>query len=277
MHRTKAIRRRSIWIASIFVLALVSYAVLTPTPEGRAGVLRQELATLFRPFFAVADHTENAIASVWHHYIALTHAARDNDQLRGEVVALREQLQTLSEVQSENQRLRGLLTMADPWSRQPIAARVLAVNPQPDVRTVVIDRGWADGIHRDRPVMAEGGLVGRVRVVTEHTATVLLITDTNSAVDVVTTRSRVRGLLVGALRGTSLVRPAMLSQLEYVAHDSDIAQDDALVTSGMDGIYPKGLPVGRIHELRKDEFGLFEEAWVLPAADLSRLEEVIVL
>lgn len=277
MHKASAIRRRSFWAAAILVVALLSYSILMPAPDGRAGSLRQELSALFRPLWVAATWVSGGISSVGSHYIALTDTAVQNDQLRAEVSSLREQVGQLTEAAAENARLRSLLAMAEPWSRHPIAARVIAVNPQPDVRAIVIDRGWADGIQRDRPVMAQGGLVGRVRVVTEHTATILLITDTNSAVDVMAARSRVRGLLVGALRGTSLLRPVMLSQLEYVVLDSDIAQDDALVTSGMDGVYPKGLPVGRIHELHKDAFGLFEEAWVLPAADLSRLEEVIVL
>jgi rod shape-determining protein MreC len=276
MQKIRTIRRRTKWAAAILAIALLSYSVLVPAPDGRAGVLRRELAALFRPLLGAVTWVESGVSSVWAHYIHLTRVSIENDKLRSEIDRLRAELQIISETQNEGARLRALLAMAEPWGRHPIAARVIAVTPQADLRTVVIDRGWADGITRDRPVLAAGGLVGRVRVVTEHTATVLLITDSSSAVDVIDSRSRVRGLLVGALRGTELQRPVLLTQLEYVAHDSDIRQDDVLMTSGMDGVYPKGLPVGRVHDLRKDEFGLFEEAWVLPAVDLSRLEEVIV-
>lgn len=277
MQKIRDIRRRSVWAVSIFCSALVIGVALAPAPSGRGGVIRQELSRVFRPLYVAATWVESSVLSTWNHYIHLTRVSVENEQLRSEVVQLRSELQAIGESQVENARLRSLLLMAEPWSRHPIAARVIASHPHHDVQTITIDRGWADGIARDRPVMAEGGLVGRVRVITEHTATVLMLTDPNSSVDVMDLRSRVRGLLVGAVRSTEWRRPIELTQLEYVSHDSDIQEGDSLITSGMDGVYPKGLPVGRVQELNKDEFGLFEEAWVLPLADLSRLEEVLVL
>jgi rod shape-determining protein MreC len=277
MQKIRDVRRRLVWGASILCIALVSIMAMAPAPEGRGGVVRQEVSRLFRPLYLAITWVESGISSVWHHYIYLTHVSVENAQLRAENVRLHSELQATTEARSENARLQALLTMAAPWNPRPIAARVIASHPHHDLQTITIDRGWADGIERDRPVMAAGGLVGRVRVVTEHTATVLLLTDPNSSVDVMDARSRVRGLLVGVVRATELRRPVSLTQLEYVAHDSDIQEGDDLMTSGMDGVYPKGLPVGRVHELNKDEFGLFEEAWVLPLADMSRLEDVVVL
>lgn len=277
MQKIHDVRRRLMWAASILCIALVIYMALAPAPSGRSGVVRQELSRVFRPLYSAVTWVESSLSSVWNHYIHLTHVSAENDQLRTEVAQLRSELQAISEAQSENTRLHALLAMAEPWSPHPVAARVIASHPYRDVQTIIIDRGWADGIVRDRPVMAVGGLVGRVRVITEHTATVLLLTDPNSSVDVIDERSRVRGLLVGAVRTTEFRRPISLTQLEYASQDSDIQEGDELMTSGMDGVYPKGLPVGRIHELNKDEFGLFEEAWVLPLADMSRLEEVVVL
>lgn len=277
MYKTHDVRRRLVWVAAIFCFALVTYLALAPAPEGRGGVLRQELSRVFRPLFMATAWVENGISSIWNRYIHLTHVSVENEQLRSEVTRLQSEVQALSEARAENARLRETLAMAAPWAAHPIAARVIAAHPHHTIQTIVIDRGWADGITRDRPVMAAGGLVGRVRILTEHTATVLLITDPNSSVDVMDERSRVRGLLVGALRATELRRPISLTQLEYVSHDSDVQEGDTVITSGMDGLYPKGLPVGRVHELNKDEFGLFEEAWVVPLADMSRLEEVVVL
>lgn len=286
MQKVRDTRKRLFWAASILFAALVVHAALSPAPEDRGGIIQNELSRLFRPFASAVTWVSSGISSVWHHYLYLTHASVENDQLHRDVAGLREQVLALQEEQVENQRLRSLLNLSESWRQNPIAARVIAASTHHDIHTIVIDRGWADGIERDRPVMADGslaggspagGLIGRVRVITEHTSTVLLITDPNSSVDVMDVRSRVRGLLVGALKDTELHRPVALTQLEYVSQDSDIQQGDALVTSGMDGVYPKGLPVGRVHVLRKDAFGLFEEALVLPAADLSRLEEVIVL
>ncbi len=277
MQKVRDIRRRSLWAVLLLFTALGGYALFAPEPEGRAGVIQQEVSRLFRPLNLAVTWVTDGLSSIWTHYIALTHTRFENDQLRQDVAQLKEQLRSQAEVQAENARLQTLLTVASPWSRHPIAAHVIGSSPHHDIRTIVIDRGWADGLARDRPVLAAGGLVGRVRVLTEHTATILLLTDPNSSVDVIDTRSRVRGLLVGALHGTTMQRPVAMTQLEYVAHDSDIADNDDLITSGMDGVYPKGLPVGHVQELRKDEFGLFEDAWVIPLADMSRLEDVVVL
>lgn len=265
------------WAVSVVVALIAAYSILTPAPEDRGGIVRNELSRLFRPLTAGVEWVVSGVSSVWHHYIHLTRISFENDRLRQEVSGLREQLLSLQEAKVENERLHNLLNFSSAWRKNPVVARVIAASTHHDIRTVTINRGWADGIERDRPVMADGGLIGRVRVMTEHTSTILLITDPNSALDVMDVRSRVRGLLVGALKGTTLNRPAALTQLEYVSQDSDIREGDTLITSGMDGVYPKGLPVGRVQELRKDAFGLFEEAWVLPLVDVSRLEEVIVL
>lgn len=277
MQKVRDTRKRLIWLALIVLMALVGYSVLSPAPEDREGAVPNELSRLFRPFTAGISWVGSSIASVWNHYFYLTKTSFENDQLRQDVVQLREQALALQEAQLENQRLHNLLKFSESWSRNPIAARVIANSTHYGIRTIIIDRGWADGIERDRPVMADGGLIGRVRVIAEHTATILLITDPNSSVDVIDARSRVRGLLVGALKTTKLRRPVALSQLEYVSQDSDIQYKDDLITSGMDGVYPKGLQVGAVQEVRKDAFGLFEEVWVLPTANLSQLEEVMVL
>lgn len=277
MQKARGTRKRLLWTALILFVALAAYSALSPAPEGRGGVIQNELSRLFRPLTAGVTWLTSGVTSVWNHYIHLTRTSFENDQLHREVAELRGELLALQEAQAENLRLQSLLNFSKTWSAKPIVARVLASGTHHDIRTIVIDRGWADGVERDRPVMAEGGLIGRVRVIAEHTSTVLLITDPNSALDVMDVRSRVRGLLVGVLKATEMRRPVSLTQLEYVSQDSDIRQDDAIVTSGMDGVYPKGLPVGTVHEVRKDAFGLFDDAWVVPGADLSRLEEVIVL
>jgi rod shape-determining protein MreC len=276
MQKIRDNRRRSIWMIGLLFLTLIAYTALVPSRDDRVGILEQEILRLFRPLHVGITWVGDGLSQLWNHYFNLVHAAQDNELLRQDRDRLRAALSAATELAAENDRLRALLKMKPGDSPQPVAAHVIAVSPQPDVRTIVIDRGWADGVVRDHPVLSSAGLIGRVRVLGEHTATVLLISDSSSAVDIVTTRSRIRGLLTGATRGTVLQRPAELTQIEYLSHDSDIAEGDEVVTSGMDGVFPKGLPVGRIHDLQKNEFGLFEEAWVVPFADLSRLEEVVV-
>lgn len=277
MHKLRRICQRSVWAVVVLFLALVCYSVFMPAPEGHVSVLHQELFRLFRPIHSTTTSIGTWVSNLWGHYVYLVDAAKENSLMKQEISDLQGRLLSASEIEAENSRLRALLEMGSRWSNTPIAARVIATTPQANVNTIVIDKGWADGIKRDRPVMSGYGLVGRVRVLGEHTSTVLLITDASSAVDVIDSRSRVRGLLVGGVRETVLKRPVSLTQLEYVTHDSDLSEGDELITSGMDGIYPKGLPVGKVHDVGRNDFGLFEEAWVLPYSDMGQLEEVIVL
>lgn len=277
MQKFHDTRKRLVWGALVLCVALVAYSVFSPAPEDRSGAVPNELSRLFRPITSGITWVGSGISSVWNHYFNLSQASIENDKLRQDVAQLRDQALTLQEAQLENQRLHNLLKISASWTRNPVFARVISNSTNYGIRTVIIDRGWADGIERDRPVMADGGLIGRVRVIAEHSSTILLITDPNSSVDVIDARSRVRGLLVGALKETKMRRPVALTLLEYVSQDSNILQKDDLITSGLDGVYPKGLLVGTVHEVRRDDFGLFEEVWVLPSADLSRLEDVIVL
>lgn len=261
----------------LLVGLLLAYSTLSPVSEGVAGRIRSDMLRLVAPIYEIANRVAVSVAGSWRHYFDLVNAAAENEQLHSEVAELHSQLTQYHELKIENERLRQLFKMAQTIQPHAIAARVIASNPAATIKTVVIDRGWADGVTKDRPVLAGAGLIGRVRMVAEHSAVVLLITDPSSAIDVLDSRSRERGLLVGTFQATELQRSYQLTQLEYLSHVSDIQVDDELVTSGMDGIYPKGLPVGRVYGVVKDAFGLMQSAWVLPLADLTHLEEVVIL
>jgi rod shape-determining protein MreC len=118
-------------------------------------------------------------------------------------------------------------------------------------------------------VVTHRGVVGRITEVSSYTSKVLLITDMNSSVDALIQRTRARGVVEG--RGSSLC------ELRYVAGSDDVSVGDLVVTSGLCGIFPKGLPIGTVKDVEKDSFGLFQQIELVPSVELNKLEEVSVL
>jgi rod shape-determining protein MreC len=134
--------------------------------------------------------------------------------------------------------------------------------------SLVLDKGARHGIEPGMPVLAPEGIVGVIAATSAHAARVLLLTDPNSGVDVLVQRTRVRGIVSGRLEQAAI--------LKYVGRAEDVRAGDRIVTSGLDGVFPKGMPVGRVTRVSRDDPGLFLYAEVAPAADTTRLEEVLV-
>jgi rod shape-determining protein MreC len=208
----------------------------------------------------------------WRGYAALRGAQARAMAASREVNLLRlERLQLLEE-RSEVERLRRLLGFAQGWpGRTYVGARVIGVQLAPSgLQLLVIDRGEADGVVKMKPVAMADGVVGRVHSATAHTAEVLLLTDRNSSVAVRVDRTRARGNVRG------LGQPGAC-KLDYALRAEDVVEGDALVTAGTDGVFPRGLPVGKVAQLRRFGNGLFQDAQVIPAVDVTRVEEVLVI
>lgn len=191
-------------------------------------------------------------------------------------------LAAAEEVRLERDRLRALLGIASTGTRaEPksigIVAQVVAHDPRAAFKTVTINRGTADDVRKGMIALAGSGLVGRVEQVASHQATVLLCIDPNHAVDVWVLRSRVRGLLIGSGRSTLLHRLGGVTRLEYLAETADVVPGDVVVTTGLDGRYPKGIPVGTIRTVRRGSPGLYTEAEVVPFVDWGAVEEMVLV
>ncbi len=208
----------------------------------------------------------------WYGYVALRHAHEKAGELAHRVTLLELDRLELERVRAENDRLRRLLafTQVHP-DRHVIGARVIGVRLDPKgLQLVTIDRGAADGVQRMMPVVVAHGVVGRVHVVNETTADVLLLSDRNSSIAVRVERSRARANVRGSGSPDQ-------ERLEYALRSDDIQEDDVLVTSGTDGVFPRGLPVGRVTSLKRTGQGLYQRADVTPAVDVTKLEEVLVV
>ncbi|MBI2346212.1 MAG: rod shape-determining protein MreC [Deltaproteobacteria bacterium] len=193
------------------------------------------------------------------------------------LVVQRAALASMEELRRERDRLRALLELPVGEPVPTVTARVVAHDPRAMFKTILIDRGAANGVHKGMVAVTRGALVGRVEQVAERQATVLLLIDPNHVVDVWSQRNRARGLLVGSGYSAFLHRLAGVTKLEYLADEADLSVGDMLVTTGLDGRYPKGIPVGTVRTISRSEPGSYLEAEVLPLIDWAAIEEVALL
>jgi rod shape-determining protein MreC len=165
--------------------------------------------------------------------------------------------------------LEKLLELRDRSKLKTTAAEIIAAGVSPDFRTLTIDKGTSDGVGADMAVIAPAGVVGRVVLPSQRAAKVQLLIDRNAAVGALVERSRSQGVVIG----TGDERLIM----EYVSGIADVMVGDLIVTSGIDGIYPKGYLIGRIESVEKGSGGSYKRITVTPAVDFTSLEEVLVV
>jgi len=209
------------------------------------------------------------VGDAWRGYFYLVGLRQENEALRKELQELKLQLNRYREADLANQRLRSLLNFKKSIATPLMPAQLVAFDPSGWFQTILIDKGRDDGVVQDMAVVSAEGLVGRVIGVSGRHAKVLLMLDANSAVDAFIQRSRARGVLVGLGRERCL--------LKYVQRNEDVQVGDQVISSGMGGVFPKGLLLGIVEEVIRGSSGLFQRVEVEPAVDFSRLEEVMVV
>lgn len=242
---------------------------LNSKDSGDLGPVERALLRLTAPAQGLVSGAWQWGEERWDEYLALVDVSRENLRLREEVRVLRERVHQGREAELENRRLRRLLQLGERVRLSYRPARVVAFDPMSRYRTLRIDRGSEGGVARGQPVMTEEGVVGRVHRVWAHHADVLLLTDTRSAVDGFIQRTRDQGTIEGL--GTGECR------MKYLLRGADVRDGDVVVTSGYDGIFPRGLPVGVIRGDDPNGFGGGQVTEVIPYVDLTRVEEVLVL
>jgi rod shape-determining protein MreC len=210
--------------------------------------------------------------NVWSGYVALRGAHERAAGLSRRVRELELERQQLAASAAETERLRRLLGFAESSpERRYVGARVIGIRLGTVGRQLLtIDRGGDDGIAPMMPVVVADGVVGRVHSVAGRSADVLTLTDLNSSIAVRVERTRARANVRG------LGKPDAC-RLDFALRTDDMIEGDPLVTSGTDGVFPRGLPVGKISQLERRALGLFQDARVAPAVDVTRLEEVLVV
>lgn len=210
--------------------------------------------------------------SFLNRYLYFVGIRQENDQLRQTLDAAKLELVNLREDATEVKRLRRLLSIIPPgeWTRQ--GARVLSqrLGPNAALETLLIDKGSANDVVVNTPVVLPEGVVGRVLRLSPHAATVLLITDPNSHIPVVSQTNRTQGVLKGQGPNRSLL-------MEYVPQGVPVAVGETLVSSGLADIFPKGLPVARVISVGRSGSSLFQVIQAVPLFESRQLEEVALL
>jgi rod shape-determining protein MreC len=193
----------------------------------------------------------------------------ENRKLHLQISELAEENRQYREALLTSERYRLIIEMQEQFPQPMIPARLVGADSSSWFRTVLLDKGERDGVKKGMAVVAADGAVGHIVAASSRASKVLLLTDSASAVDVMVERSRARGIVEGSTDS--------LCRLNYMLRGDDVSVDDLLVSSGMGGIFPKGLPVGRVVGISPEKRRMFQSAVVEPAVDFNKLEEVFII
>lgn len=264
------VRRNQVLLSSLFCI-LFSLYILAASARGqlKADPIGPLLVGLIRPLQLRARHAVLWLKQVRQRYVMLVGLAFENEELRRRIQELEAEKDRLSEAEVTNRRLSELLEFRSQLPSGSVTATVIANSASTWFHSFILDKGSAHGVTKGMAVVSPVGVVGQVVAVTSRSAKVLLVTDPYSGIDVIAQRSRARGIVSGSLDNGPIMK--------YVKRSDDIQEGDRLITSGLDGTFPKGLLVGTVAKVRKKSFGLFQYVAVSLAVNPSRLEEVLVV
>ena len=257
----------------VFLGAIIAQVLLVSAQvQTRSGVRAIE-AVSFGIFARVQSATSSMVHNVrdvWTNYAALRGARDENVRLKQELAELEVRLQEQRALAARTTKLQELLALQQSTTLPTVAAEVIAGNANPGIRQITIGRGTADGVQANMAVIAPKGVVGRiVGQPAAHASRVQLIIDHSAAAGALTERSRAGGMVIGVDKQPPLA-------MDLVSNLSDVKPGDMVVTSGVDGIYPKGYTIGTIEAAERGP-GLYQLITVRPAVDFSSLEEVLVV
>lgn len=251
-------------------LLLLHLALISLQIEDPAGtiLLKKAVFLVSAPFFNLSAGFSRGTRYLWQNYVWLRNVRQENAQLKDAVQQLSLREKALVQAQEENARLQRLLALTPTLPVQGLAAHVVGRAPSYLSNVLYVDRGSSSGVRVDSPVLTGDGVIGRVILTSPHNSQVQLITNPDASIGVLVERTRSPGVLKGS--GNPVL------SLNYIGNAEQIEAGDPVVSSGLDGIYPKGLPVGRVTESYKGK-SVFRVIQVAPHADLLRIEEVLIL
>jgi rod shape-determining protein MreC len=262
-------RNVTILMVVLFVQVLgLAMQVKRATQDESTRLIRVWAVDAVTPFEKSIVWFQRGIAGLWHNYFYLRGVRRENRDLKLEIERLRIEQVRLNEDAEQARRLQALLGFKEQFISKTLPAQVIGSSGSEQSRSIYIDKGSRDGVRPDMAVITADGIVGKVLRVFRTTSQVLLVDDQTSGVGAILEKSRLQGVL----RGTPLGEVV----LEKVMSDEAVQPGEKVVTSGGDQIFPKGLAVGTVTKVSPGA-ELFLNIRVKPAADLSRLEEVLVI
>lgn len=228
------------------------------------------LITLTAPFQLAVQRSVYFVSSVWKNYFACVSKAQENVILKNQLARIQQIENRNLELTLENARLKKFVafTADASGSGTYVAARVIARDPSPWFKTLMIDKGERHGLEKNAPILVPEGIVGQITKVSPNFSRVLLITDRNSAVDALVQNTRARGVVKGGDDNRCV--------FVYALRKEDIHAGEVIVTSGLDQVFPKGLKIGTVLDVEKDHSRLFQDIVIQTSVDFDKLEEVLV-
>ncbi len=268
-NRGKRSRQIKVFLLFGFLITLVLMLVVST-------VGRQEFNVPHKFALEVIGTAQYGITTVasffkgiWHDYESLINVREENKRLRDELNKYKAVNNQFREAVAINVRLSKLLELKESLPPPTLTTEIIGKDPSQWFKTVIIDRGSSDGVQKGMPVVTVEGVVGQVMNTSPHYSKVLLANDPNSAIDVLIQKTRVQGIIKG--------KGSKGYDLNYVLKNSEVKKGDYVVTSGLGGTFPKGLPVGTVSEVIKTKRGMFQQIEIEPAVDFSQLEYLLII
>ena len=272
----KEIRQRApIWLIGLLVTNLVVMAVDARDADGRQKVLRIWTQTFASPLQNASSKASGATTGFFQQIWNFRSTAIENEQLKERLTSLETELHTARQTAAEAERLRALLNLNQQTNIKSIPARVIARDPSVWFNTITIHCGSSSGVEMNMPVVTAGGIVGRIITVGPWSSQVMLITDEKAGAGAVVGQLGQSGAL-GSVRGRADLGVGLI-EMRYVSGLEKVEVNDYVMTTGQDGIYPPGLNVGRVIDVKNGTATQAHQILIQPGAQLDHLEEVAVL
>jgi rod shape-determining protein MreC len=262
--------RNRVALAGGVLLLLAAHMLSSGVKQGNVLARPQGIVSeTMRPFQAASARMVHSAGDLLHHYVVLANVTRENERLKEEVRQLNQHQTRMVELELENRRLAELLDLKEALDLKVVATDVIGSDATGLARTLILGQGTHGGLEPGMGVIATGGVVGKLIAASPTASRVLLLSDHNCAIDAFDQRSRARGIVSGTADGGIVMR--------YVERTMDIKPEDTVITSGLDGIFPRGLLIGSVSTIERKGPGLFLNVSIKPAADLRSLEQVLVI
>ena len=250
------------------LLALIFYSLNIPHKRS-ANFVERGVMMVFAPVMKPAARLSGFFEDAWDNYLNLVGVRQENLRMRDEIKALNARILAAGETAMANQRLEKLLGMKNTVKLPSLTVSVVGEDLSSWFRTLVIDQGSSSGITEGMAVVAAEGVVGQIVKVAPSTSRVLLLTDHTSVIAATIQRSRARGVVKGKGEG--------LCSLEFTTREEDVKVGDMVVTSGIGGVFLKGIPIGEVTMVKRGEYGIFQTVTIRPLVNIAHLEEALVV
>ncbi len=256
-------------IVGLTLLVALGFYSMNLRHQENTNAFERAVLTVTSPMASLLYRINSFFAGVWSRYLFLVEVREENERLKTVIMTLNTRIMQNQEAVFAAERLRQLSSLKQHIDAPSLVAAVIGEEVAPWFRTVIIDRGSVDGVREGMPVVAAAGVVGRIIRVSTNSSRLLLLTDHASAIAGTVQRSRARGVVKGKGRG--------VCSLDFSERGEDVRVGDVIITSGVGGVYPKGIPIGEVSTVKKGEFGIFQTVVLRPFVSTARLEEVLVL